>query len=77
MKIVKRGLKPSTSQPLFFTCYVCGCEFIAQKDEYKWKYTDRPEFSGEPIAHHFEAICPCCFEYTETTAEERSYEAKP
>ena len=58
MRIIKEGNKPDIDTERFFECRYCGCMFYANKDEYKWVWTDR--FKGEPIVFLFNAVCPCC-----------------
>lgn len=60
MKIIKDGAKPDMDISRLFTCHFCDCMFYADKGEYKWTWTNRPEFEEEPRIYHFEAKCPCC-----------------
>ena len=36
MKIIKPGDLTQIRRPIQFACSNCGCEFIAEKDEYKY-----------------------------------------
>lgn len=60
MRIIKDGYKPDMDISRVFKCHFCECIFEADKDEYKWRWTNQPEFKGAPIEFHLEAKCPCC-----------------
>lgn len=52
MKILKEGNLEKAKKPAIFTCFDCGCQFEANKDEYRLEEGQRDYY---PLCD-----CPCC-----------------
>lgn len=59
MKIVKNGNNKKTK---YFICNNCGCEFEADKDEYK----PTSQIGLIQGCKNYNIKCPCCNAYCET-----------
>lgn len=62
MEILKRGDPDRVNKALqikLFKCNDCGCEFVADKSEYKYEGWEELPFGGE-FVDKFSCACPCC-----------------
>ena len=64
MKIIEEGIL----KPRYFTCRICGCEFIAEPGEYDLAATD------ESVIVYYYTRCPKCRFNTNNSRELEWYE---
>lgn len=53
MKILREGNLKKNRPDIFFHCYECGCEFIAESGEYQYAVTSYNE-------SYYSCKCPYC-----------------